>query len=32
MGTRTFTRPDDRDWVLVLDVAVAGLPLPGRSR
>jgi hypothetical protein len=31
-GPRTFTRPDDRDWVLVLDAAAAGLPPPGRTR
>ena len=31
-GPRTFTRPDDRDWVLVLDAAAAGLPPPGRIR
>lgn len=31
-GTRTFTRPDDADWVLVLDDAAAGLPPPARDR
>ncbi len=28
-GTRTFTPGDGNDWVLVLDLASAGLPAPG---
>ncbi|MBI5692612.1 MAG: DUF4038 domain-containing protein [Verrucomicrobia bacterium] len=28
-GTRTFTRPDDADWVLVLDDSAAQWPAPG---
>ena len=30
-GTRTFTPPDDNDWVLVLDLDSAALPAPGTS-
>lgn len=30
-GTRNFTTPDDLDWILVIDDAIAGYGPPGKA-